>query len=742
MADFLWPSEAAMHGEGLKYSALWMLLAAVRLAQQSTRPRACRIRPANWIATALMSGLLMMIVAHWVSTWYVFRIEGDRRAALNLSFEWTAAAAIFYLIASVSSQLIQRQRILATLIGIGLGLSIVGIWQHHFFYKSQAEWYRQQTSSSSTGTSSGQAALDESRTRTQLQQMQLPTSGSGRQLFEQRLLASSEPFGTFALANTLGGYLAIVTVLIVAAGREFINRKQRPPVMSCLFVLGTLLLVGYCLILTKSRTAWIGTAAAIACLMVLNSQRIALRQWAIRLGLTGAFVTLLAGASLAIGLIDREVILESPRSLQFRLLYWTGTADVIAEEPLFGTGPGNFRQVYLKYKRPESSEEILDPHNIVLDAWATTGLAGLCGVLLILGACGVGLFSAATNSDDSPVYPNENKDYYSGNFYVLAVCAGWCLHQFVRWWDGDLWNELQTAYLAIPAACVVTHWSMPTLWRCSPRILIAGLGALLVHLMGAGGLQITIVPVLLAVVSAVVFAQLRRKYTPTQQSTRSIIRLTAAVVALAISGAIIQYGIRPVDKSRRWLEEASYLESLGKTQAATSACDSAAAADLLAPKPRQQKMSLLAYKLIQQLRTRSFHPDNDSKQTDSIHELANQVLKACQELAERDRRLVLPHYYQSKVLTHLSGMEGFEDAERNTIAEIETVLELYPSNGMFRAEAANMFFSAGKFESAKNAANRALQIDNINHKWGHQDRYLPDDVLQSLKDIVSMKSVH
>ncbi len=93
-----------------------------------------------------------------------------------------------------------------------------------------------------------------------------------------------------------------------------------------------------------------------------------------------------AGLAVASGHSTRKSSSKAPKSLQYRLFYWIGTKGVIAEHPLLGTGPGNFRQAYLKYKVPESSEEIRDPHNWILEAWVSGGLASLAGVILILAA--------------------------------------------------------------------------------------------------------------------------------------------------------------------------------------------------------------------------------------------------------------------------------------------------------------------------------------------------------------------
>ena len=69
----------------------------------------------------------------------------------------------------------------------------------------------------------------------------------------------------------------------------------------------------------------------------------------------------------------------------YRWQYWQGAWGVITggatgvwqavSSPFFwwGVGPGNFGGPYLKYKLPQASEEILDPHNLFLDVWAMAG---------------------------------------------------------------------------------------------------------------------------------------------------------------------------------------------------------------------------------------------------------------------------------------------------------------------------------------------------------------------------------
>src|SRR6185369_621707 len=99
----------------------------------------------------------------------------------------------------------------------------------------------------------------------------------------------------------------------------------------------------------------------------------------------------LVAAAASTGGLDRLVISESTKSLQYRFEYWTSTCQMLLDSPrnwLLGVGPGNFRQNYLQFKLARSSEEIADPHNLVLDVWANGGLLALAG---LAGICVAGL---------------------------------------------------------------------------------------------------------------------------------------------------------------------------------------------------------------------------------------------------------------------------------------------------------------------------------------------------------------
>ncbi len=79
---------------------------------------------------------------------------------------------------------------------------------------------------------------------------------------------------------------------------------------------------------------------------------------------------------------------EAGKSLGYRLEYWQATWAMIGDHPWFGCGPGNFQDAYMRYKLPQASEEIQDPHNLFFEVWATAGTPAMLALLAVLGLFG------------------------------------------------------------------------------------------------------------------------------------------------------------------------------------------------------------------------------------------------------------------------------------------------------------------------------------------------------------------
>jgi len=62
---------------------------------------------------------------------------------------------------------------------------------------------------------------------------------------------------------------------------------------------------------------------------------------------------------------------------------------------------------------------------------------------------------------------------------------------------------------------------------------------------------------------------------------------------------------------------------------------------------------------------------------------------------------------------------------------------MYPTEASLRSECATAFFQAGKPAEAKRQAQKALELDESNHRWGHTDRYLPDATVTRLRQLAA-----
>ena len=82
--------------------------------------------------------------------------------------------------------------------------------------------------------------------------------------------------------------------------------------------------------------------------------------------------------------IVHEIDLSDPHnSLQGRFQLWRATLRMMRDHPIFGTGLSGFKRSINPY-RGDYTENLIYPHNILLNFWTETGILGLVAFIWIL----------------------------------------------------------------------------------------------------------------------------------------------------------------------------------------------------------------------------------------------------------------------------------------------------------------------------------------------------------------------
>ncbi len=767
------PTEGTMLGNTLAIAEGWFIALALA-GWVGIRGASWRWRgdAAQWAVALLVGGQL-------VSGLVVVCTGGDRRAAVTLMWEWLALGVSFPLLRSaLSIKEARREWIIAALAAV-LTLSGYGLTQRYWFYPQMVAEY-ERLRQELDALEAAPAADGGNLARMQKLQADLMAnglsanmlSGAGRALFEGRLKHSTEALGRFALANTFAGLLLVwwLILFMVTLRRLAMARSETPPttpprvpsIVSGGVLLAGLAVIGYCLLLTKSRTAFVGAAAGLVIWTLASllanqqswSQKI--RQvvlWSVVavMGLGG--ITLVAGLT---GGLDRLVLAEAPKSLQYRLEYWWSSLQVIREAPLLGVGPGQFRSHYLAHKLPRSSEEIADPHNLVLDVWANGGVISLIGLawlvfLLFRWVLGdvelsrrlrkiapsdppspeqvgtaiplsVTVRESGTPASPARKIPQPKDPGRSGtvepeiigvNFRSWTSPIRWGMAAGVL----GLWiagGAIESLLLGLLVTWLMLQWVLDVILPDELRILwgwaAAGLG-LIVHLCGAGGIAMPAITQLLLLVVVLAAAE-----PATPRLLRTWQKWGILVLGIALSAAGYWTAVEPDYSCRWWGDQGDVALSLGTR---LRNYQQAMRADPWAPEPSER----LAEFIFQYWRAAQEPDERDFQQAVEAQKLA----------IERNPASFHTHRTMGLFYAEHARRTGSSVDKSNAVREFQLAIKRYPHNAMLLAESALVFELAEDQQLARLTAKRALEQDDINHAAGHSDKWLGDSRRKELE---------
>jgi O-antigen ligase/tetratricopeptide (TPR) repeat protein len=511
VARAYFPSEDAESGSGLVWVLLMLATSAIAVASYLFAGT-FRVRR-SWADAAVLA--LMVLVASSASH------AADRRPAITMAWEWGSLGLLYFLIRNLPRSRGESAALLGAVVATAVALAAYGLYQIPVEFAQLRD----------TFTRSPERVL---------LRLGIEPGSPSAEALKKRLMDSNEPFSTFALANSLAGFLVGPMALMFAVALENLKREGRGSRLVA-FAMATLpaLIVLTCLVLTKSRSAYVGLFVALLVLAWRARRGVSARALALSgIGLAAVLGVLIVGG-LATKQLDPEVITQSSKSLRFRREYWVATWGVITDAPSpyastglsalpggpdeevdtgsprtfwWGVGPGNFATPYLRHKLPEASEEIQDPHNMVLEVWAT---AGVLAMLALLAALGIGLRemlgpareAVPDGLDESPGRSKVDQAARSRSGWLVLMAglgwlAVWALGKLNPMVQGDLFARWLILGLAWASAVVLGA----PLWGRRP-IPAAGLGvavlALSINLLAAGGIGIPSVAMSLWVLLAI-----------------------------------------------------------------------------------------------------------------------------------------------------------------------------------------------------------------------------------------------
>ncbi|MCP4451687.1 MAG: O-antigen ligase family protein, partial [Planctomycetes bacterium] len=191
----------------------------------------------------------------------------------------------------------------------------------------------------------------------------------------------------FTTRNSNGSFLlmAVLAALALAVEGVVQCRNRHNTLAYPVAALLVALINVNALFLTKSKGAIGGLV--IACLglaLILTLGRFIRAHARVVVTICILGTLLVAGSFITYGLTHDT--LPGGNSLLVRWQYWQATAQMIAQHPWVGVGPGNFSQAYHQFKAAASPESVADPHNWILSLWSQYGPLGLMGFVLAITA--------------------------------------------------------------------------------------------------------------------------------------------------------------------------------------------------------------------------------------------------------------------------------------------------------------------------------------------------------------------
>ncbi len=677
----------AQEGHGVVFVVLWLVLAVLwfagRLRHASTRPQ---FDPLD-AAVAILFSLYLLSGALAVG-------QASPRPALNMFWQWVAMGVGYFLVRQLVRSPGEQRALLLVMIGLAVGLAAIGIHQYYFaFPQSHAEYEMYKDDPETVYSQTGRW---------------LPVDSPERKRFEDRLY-SAEPYATFALANSLAGFLLPWFVLLMAIGlAPGGNRHLRIRFRVVTVIL--LLILAACLLLTKSRSAMLAAALGVGVCVAMSA-----RAWlGAKLRLAASLLAvglLVVAAGLALASFDRGLLSQAGKSMGYRLQYWQSTWQMIGDHPWWGCGPGQFQDSYTAYKLPAASEEIADPHNFLLEIWSTAGTPSALAMVAVLGLLAwsvrralPGVANDPSDAEGGQGSPGQVAWIYGGAAVGLPLGAAAAV--IAQQPVGALpWS------LAALAVALTLMAGQP--WVRGGALPSGGVvwaaGAMLVHLMAAGGISDPAMASSLWLLIALAPRRCRPATRPGSRSQLSWPTVSGLVIGVLALIAAYLTTYQPVLNCRTLLTEAASPQIRGRPASLYETVQAACEADRFSTEARRQ-LAALAFAAWQR-----------ETDTAALARMWQQAGDEAARLAPRSSRI---RRENSQRFAELYEQVGDEGALARATTDAWRAVRRYPTEAEYRLHLADLLLHGAEVGQAQRQLRECLKLDDAKRRAGHEDKQL------------------
>jgi len=419
----------------------------------------------NYVLRWSWSQVLLLPLIGWMAL--SIRWADDKFATMVSTANFVGAMALLW----AAGQLVRSWLRLRTVAAIAFGLLLLSL-AYGFYYKF-----------------SEMPLLIETFRANEPQMMKdrgnAPQSFAAKQ-FEKKVL-SGEVIGFNASANSFAAM--VVLLMTIGLGVAIQRLADRDNVGWTIALAITAPLAVWLLVYTKTKAALVTPLITVAMLAVIWRWRASLAEHS-RRWFWIAVAAVLTVMAAVVGHGMRHHGLPSD-SLNFRWRYWVATARVFRRHPIRGVGWENFYLYYLRDRLYSASEEIRDPHNLIIRFFVELGVVG--GVLMLawLGR----LWWELTRPISPPVAVIPQQRVSTTLYFLTAISVGAMIINVGAGLDlGNFWYCLVELIKRFFEICLMIIGSVLVIFRNiePPKIddrpapwilygILVGLGVFLIH---------------------------------------------------------------------------------------------------------------------------------------------------------------------------------------------------------------------------------------------------------------------